>query len=261
MPQIDRHQLIACLRQALQNLPEVLAAWEGGSAAFSYLDELSDVDAVAVVEDNALDAVFSAVEAALTQLSPVTLRHDVAGSVGYTQKFYRLRDASEFLVLDLVLLRRSDPLLFREVELHGEGKTWFDRAGLLTPAHLDARADLAAARARIAPLRSGFEMFQHIVSKERLRGRAVEALQFYQAMSLRPLVEALRLLHCPHKRGFGLRYLARDLPAELLPRIERLAYVADLQDLEAKHAELQRWFRETILALEQGELGKPPGPN
>jgi len=261
MPQIDRHQLIAGLRQALQDLPEVIAAWEGGSAAFTYLDEYSDVDAVAVVQDDALGTVFEAVERALNRLSPVTLRHDVAGSAGYTQKFYRLRDASEFLVLDLVLIRRSDPLLFREVELHGQGRTWFDRAGLLGAAHLDASADLRAAAARIAPLRSGFEMFQHIVSKERLRGRAVEALQFYQAMSLRPLVEALRLLHCPQRRGFGLRYLARDLPAELLPRIERLAYVADLVELETKHQEVQRWFRETIAALEQGELGKLPSPN
>lgn len=55
-------------------------------------------------------------------------------------------------------------------------------------------------------------MFQDIPTKERLRGRAVEALNFYQAMTLHPLIEALRPLHCPQRRGFSVRYLARDAP-------------------------------------------------
>lgn len=46
-------------------------------------------------------------------------------------------------MVDLVLLRRGDPLLFREVELHGNGTTWLDRYQLLSPKHLDAQADLA----------------------------------------------------------------------------------------------------------------------
>jgi hypothetical protein len=70
-------------------------------------------------------------------------------------------------------------------------------------------------------------------------------------MTLRPLVEALRLLHCPQRRGFGLRYLARDLPADVVARVTGLAFVQDLADLERKHAEAQKWFWETMNALEQ----------
>ncbi|MDT8998666.1 hypothetical protein RQP53_05215 [Paucibacter sp. APW11] len=252
---LTRPRLLEHLHQLVPTIPAVVAAWEGGSAAFDYRDELSDIDAVLVVEDDAVEAVFTAVEQGLQTLSPLALRHDVQGSVGYTQRFYRLEGCSEFLVIDLVLIRRSDPLLFREVELHGQGHTWLDRAGLLVEAHIDPLADRAAARARLAPLRSGFEMFQHIVKKERLRGRAVEALQFYQAMSLRPLVEALRLLHCPARRGFGLRYLARDLPAEVHQRLIPLAFVRDLDDLALKHEAVQAWFAETmaLLALDAGD--------
>lgn len=256
MPLVDRERLLATLRAALQAQAAVVAAWEGGSAAFSYRDELSDVDAVVVVDDDAVEAVFDAVESALAALSPIALRHDVVGTSGFSQRFYRLRDASEFLVVDLVLLRRSDPLLFREVELHGQGHTWVDREGLLQQAsHLDADQDLAQARARLPALRSAFDMFQHIPTKERLRGRAVEALQFYQGMTVRPLVEALRLLHCPQRRIFGLRYLARDLPAEVVARIEPLMFVADLSDLERKHEQAQQWFWETMAALERDGAG------
>jgi hypothetical protein len=97
---VTRADLIAVLRHTLERVDAVDAAWEGGSAAFDAADELSDVDAVAVVADDAIDTTFAQVEAALHALSPVTLRHDVAATAGYAQKFYRLRDAGEFLVVD-----------------------------------------------------------------------------------------------------------------------------------------------------------------
>lgn len=78
MRTIKRTQLIATLRQALEHNAQVCAACEGGSAAFTYMDELSDVDAVVAVEDDAVSAVFDAVETALRALSPIDLCH-VAG--------------------------------------------------------------------------------------------------------------------------------------------------------------------------------------
>jgi predicted nucleotidyltransferase len=242
MSTVTRPQLVSLLQQALQALPAVDAAWEGGSAAFGSDDALSDIDVVAVVADHAIEPTFDAVESALNNLSPVTLRVDTPGTVGFAQKFYRLRDAGEFLVVDLVFIRRGDPLLFREVEVHGHGQTWFDRRSVLVEAHVDPLADQAQALARVPVLLASFAMFQHIVTKERLRGRAVEALVFYQAMTLRPLVEALRLLHVPQRRMFGLRYLQRDLPAPVCARIEALAFVRDLPDLAVKHEQARAWF-------------------
>jgi len=255
MSEVKRADLIEVLRQALERSDAVDAAWEGGSAAFDAADELSDVDAVAVVADDAVDDTFAQVESALNSLSPVTLRHDVAATVGYAQKFYRLRDAGEFLVVDFVVLRRGDPLLFREVELHGRGPTWFDRRGILVESRLDATNDIAQARARVPALASAFAMFQHLVTKERLRGRAVDALMFYQSMTLRPLAEAVRLLHCPQRRGFGLRYLARDLPADACAELEALAFVRDLDDLAGKHERARRWFDRCIDRLQASGPG------
>lgn len=249
MPLLTRSQLIETLQAAVAAHPDVDAAWEGGSAAFSYRDELSDIDAVLVVADEAIERVFADVEAALAARSPIALLHEVTGTSGYRQRFYRLRDCSEFLVVDLVLIRRSDPLLFREVELHGHGRVWHDRTGVLHEVHLDVEQDLAAARARIPVLATAFEMFQHIPTKERQRGRAVEALHFYQAMTVRPLMEALRLLHCPARRVFGPRYLARDLPADVCRRLERLSFVRDLDDLATQHAAAEAWFHDCLDVL------------
>lgn len=248
---ITRPQLIGVLQSTLQDIDAVDAAWEGGSAAFANDDGLSDVDAVVVVADDAVESTFAQVEAALNALSPIALRYDVPGTPGFAQKFYRLRDAGEFLVVDLVLLRRSDPLLFREVELHGRGRTWFDRRAILAEAHLDAEHDMVQALARVPVLAASFAMFQHIVTKERLRGHAIDALVFYQQMTWRPLVEALRLLHGPQRRVFGPRYLTRDLPAAVCQRIEALAYVRDLADLAAKHEQARAWFDQCIERLQR----------
>jgi predicted nucleotidyltransferase len=260
MANLTRTQLIATLQRALARMDAVDAAWEGGSAAFGSEDELSDIDAVAVVADDAIAPTFVAVEAALAALSPVVLRYDTPGTVGFAQKFYRLRDAGEFLVVDLVFIRRSDPLLFREVELHGQGRTWFDRRGVLATTHLDAARDDEQARARIPVLAAAFAMFQHIISKEVRRGRAVDALIFYQSMTWRPLVEAVRLLHCPQRRVFGPRYLTRDLPPATCARLQALAYVRDLADLADKQGAAQQWFGDCIARLQtQGPgSGLPP---
>jgi hypothetical protein len=70
-------------------------------------------------------------------------------------------------------------------------------------------------------------------------------------MTLRPLAEALRLLHDPQRRVFGLRYLARDLPAETCAALESLAFVRDLDDLEVKHEAARRWFDRCIERLQR----------
>ena len=104
----------------------------------------------------------------------------------------------------------------------------------------------------MATLATAFAMFQPIVTKERLRGRAVEALMFYQATTLRPLAEAARLLHCPQRRIFGLRYLERGLPAGACARIEALAFVGDLDDLAGKHEQARLWFDRCIARNSSG---------
>ncbi len=262
---VTRAQLVATVRAALVARVDVDAAWEGGSAAFDREDAWSDVDAVAVVADDAVAAVFSAVETALDALSPRELTLPMAGTTGYAQRFYRLRDAGEFLVVDLVLLRRSDPLLFREVEIHGRGRTWFDRSGVLVERHLDLEADLAAARARVEPLGAQFAMFQHLVKKDAARGRAADAMAFFQGHTWRPLIEALRLLHAPHTRLFGPRYLQRDLPADTAAALAALSYVGDLTALQAAQARAASWFAVAHARLRAlgpgaglGEAALPP---
>ena len=70
-------------------------------------------------------------------------------------------------------------------------------------------------------------MFQPLVIRAIARGHVAEAMHWYMAFALRPLVDVLRMRHCPDRFDFGLRYLDRDLPPELRAELERLAYPGD----------------------------------
>ena len=89
-----------------------------------------------------------------------------------------------------------------------------------------------------------FELFQSLVAKELRRGRLLDALGFYQGLTLRPLVQLLGMQHRPLTWDFGLRYLHDDLPAATAARLADLHLVADLDDLAAKHVAAVAWFHE-----------------
>ena len=114
---------------------------------------------------------------------------------------------------------------------------------------MDLSADLSLAYRRVEILKAGFVLFQHLIKKEIARGRGAEALLFYHGFTLRPLVEALRIPHCPHRRVFHLRYLERDLPRDVAARICALSFVRDIDDLKDKRDEAEAWFRETVMTI------------
>jgi len=50
------------LKELLQNKPQVLAAWEGGSAATGFLDDYSDLDLGIVTDKDMADELFGLIE-------------------------------------------------------------------------------------------------------------------------------------------------------------------------------------------------------
>ena len=105
-----REQVVELLRRALEPLAYVNAAWLGGADAFGRADELSDVDLQVDVDDGYVAATFGTVEAALQAASPITARLVMPMPTwhGHAQRFYRLRDTTEFTAVDLVVFERSD---------------------------------------------------------------------------------------------------------------------------------------------------------
>jgi predicted nucleotidyltransferase len=249
MTTVTRRSMIDALVAALQPRADVNAAWLGGSDAFGRADELSDVDLCVDVADGSALAVLDAVEDALRTLSPIRARYDVPEPSwhGHAQRFYRLTDAPETLLLDVAAMERSNQRMrFSEREAHGEPVVLFDKIGVVRSTSLDAQQNAEAMRARRTALRAREAIFGGFPEKEAARGRATDALGFYHSMLLLPLVEALRMRWCPERWSFGLRYLDHDLPGDVAARLKDLAYPRDLEDLRHKAARARAWLAEEL---------------
>jgi hypothetical protein len=259
-PTISRTDIIAALTKSLGAEPWVDALWEGGSAAFGRADKWSDVDLQAIAEDSQTVRIFEIIEATLTALSPINQVYRVPEPAwhGHSQRFYELEAAGPFLMVDFCVMKRSSTNRFLEREIHGKARFLFDRAGVqaaVTPG--DANAWDARLRDRIVQLTARFRMFQPLVTKDCLRGRHLDALHFYQALTLAPLVEMLRIKHDPWRHNFGWRYLQCDLPADDYEGLVRLAYPGRLEAIPALHEEAVHWFEQLAAELAARETLTP----
>jgi hypothetical protein len=252
-----REEVVEVLREALLPLAHVNAAWLGGSDAFGRADELSDVDLQVDVDDGHVAATFGAIEAALAAASPIVARLVMPMPTwhGHAQRFYRLRDTSEFCAVDVVVFERSDPRrYYNQTERHGRPLVLFDRGGVVHPEALD-RGELAATlRREVTRMRERQPFTLPQVAKEVRRGDALAALGSWHRYVLAPLVTCYRIRHAPARHDFGTRYTGDDLPAEVRETLAELSFVADLDDLAAKLPTGQRLLRELLAEL-GGELG------
>lgn len=247
-PELQRDEIVAAVRAAVESRADVLAMWEGGSAAWGREDDWSDVDLQLLVEDDAVAATIDAVDRVLEALGPVAIRFEVPRPAwhGHEQVFYRLDRAGEYRLVDLAVMRRSAPNQLNERERHGERRIAFDKTGAAGSVALDRAAHAARTAERLRQISKSFPLFQSLARKELLRGNAIGAIAFYHSHTLQPLLTLLRIRHCPDRFDFGPRYAKIDLPPELLRRIEPLWLVGSLGEIPEKQACAERLFDEVL---------------
>jgi len=253
---LTRDRVIHVLVDALEPLDYIHAFWEGGAAAFGRIDEWSDVDLYLVVDDERVDEAFLAVENALKSLSPVEQKYKVLHppSLHLSQAFYKLEDASEYLLIDLAILTPKSPDKFLEPEIHGNAIFYFNKSDQVKPPPLDREALARKLQKRFGRLRARFAMFNSFVQKEINRGSYLEALDFYRAYTLGTLVEALRIRHSPFHHNFRMHYIHYELPPEIVKKLEHLYFVGDEKDLQEKYDEATNWFDGLASETDPGKV-------
>jgi hypothetical protein len=222
---LDRDRIIDAVRAAVEPHDWARAMYVAGSASFGRVDRWSDVDVGVAVADGRVEDGFAAVEAALTSLAPIETCWRVNPPTHEKpQRVYKLAGADPFLLVDVGVLPASTPREKRFVERrrHGAPRVIFDLDGFTDDVPADPAAHRARLRARLDELKLRFAMTQTHPRKAAFRGEAAEAVVFYQAFTLRPLVEVLRMKHDPWRHDFDVRYLRFDLPDDVRRRLEPL---------------------------------------
>ena len=259
---LTREVIVETLVNALEPLDYVHAFYEGGAAAFGRIDEWSDIDLYAVADDEKIDAVFLAVEKTLERLSPIEqkLRTPQLPWPGVSQTFYKLSTASEFLLIDLAVLKLNAPEKFLEPLIHGNVVFYFNKNDALKPNRFDKKTFSEKLRVRLQMMQARFSMFNNLVQKEIYRHNYLEAMEWYHVFTLTALVEALRMKHNPVHHDFRMRYMHYELPTETIRRLENLYFVKNAKDLQEKYNEATEWYKETILKINPSFMSPERAP-
>lgn len=246
-----RSKIIDTLVDFLRPLDFVHALWEGGAAAFGRVDEWSDIDLYVVVDDDRIDQAFAITEEALKSVSPIDKRYPVLQNPwpGVFQVFYRLRDTSKYLLIDLAILQSSEGEKFLEPEIHGNNVFYFNKPPEINPTPIDKDRFNAKIHERLQRLHARFEMFNIFVQKEINRANSLEAIDLYYNITLASLVEALRSRHNPFHFDFKMRYVHYELPEAIVDKLKDLYFVKNMDDLQRKYRKASQWFLETMLQI------------
>jgi hypothetical protein len=256
---LSRGQVLSALVDALEPLPHVHAFWEGGAAGFDRVDQWSDADVQMVVDDDRVEKTFEVIEETLGSLSKIDVKYRLPEPTwhGHSQCFYRLKDASPYLMIDLVVMKEtSEADRFMEASIHGKPHVFFDKKDVIKVKAVDLGAHLAKIEARLESLKNLFNLFWILTTKEIYRGNSIEAISFYMNYTLRPLVEALRIRHCPIRFFYSTRYVHYDLPPEIVARLETLYFPKDTQTMEKYREEAEAWFWEVLDEIDLEEVRK-----
>jgi hypothetical protein len=249
-----RDEILSALEISLKPIDEVYALWEAGAAAFNRVDQWSDIDLMVDVQDDYVDQTWRVIENTLLGLSPIELRFELPQPAwhGHSQVFYRLKDASPFLYVDALVMQHSNPNKFLEVEGHGLPKVLFDKIGVTQAPSFDPQALHTKLVRQLKQMKVTFELFQTETAKELNRGNNIEAISFYYASTIRPLVELLRIryMDVPARHKFYTRYIQYDLPTDVVEKLSELFYVCDAADLAEKHRRAGEWFRQVMKEME-----------
>jgi hypothetical protein len=258
-PTVPRSHIIEALHTAYEAMPDAWAAFLGGSDATGRTDALSDIDLVVIVADGAVEPALAIAHEALESLSPIVHRWRVPEPTwhGHAQEFLALADADPAHFVDLLVVQGSADERFLEPERHGRPLVLFDRLGLVHPDPLDRAALHGRIDERLATLRQRFPLFQTLVSRAVDRGFAAEAAGAYQDLTLKPLIELLRIRHCPDRFDFGARYLDRDLPPTLRTEVESLALPGTLAQVEQFRARAATLFEAVLAELDDPDREQP----
>ncbi|MGC9366731.1 MAG: hypothetical protein ACP5FK_06785 [bacterium] len=240
--------ITAGLKELLISNSEVISAWEGGSAATGYKDELSDLDLVLICKDQSVDEIFKQIEKFLDRNYRIKTTFHVPQPAwhGHSQKFYILHQSPDLFYVDLLIQKESAGNRFLEPDRHGNAQVWFDKQGLINPVLSDAEEAKKKMAKMFWIIEQSYELLIRDVKKQLVRKNLIDAMDEYQVLVSRRLVPLLNFKYRPAKYDFGMRYTYRDFPQKICEKVENLLLINNLNHLQEKLDCAQKWIENLI---------------
>ena len=248
---LTRQTLVKNLVKSLEKKPYIVACWEGGSAATGRLDEYSDLDLVTCAEANSTEKAMEDMSLALSQLSEIeySCRIPEPSWHGHSQCFFKISGINENFFIDFVVMSKNTCNKFIEPERHGKPVIYFDKSGFIDSKSANTDAFTDSKEKRFQHLKSFFPFIKIAVTKELKRNKPLDALAFYRR-SVDMLIEIMGMNYRPYRYDFGMRYLHKDFPADIIKTLENLCYVAHPQQIKTNLEQIDKLFQNYVQKLE-----------
>ena len=243
---MHREEIFNEIINELRSYPQINLLAEGGAKAFRRYDELSDLDLMVDVEDGKAEETVKQFESFLEKLAGIAAVYAAAENKDFQHKFYKLKNADRFAIIDLFIVERSNPVKELEQQIHGDFVIHYDRYGYMKDQVFDKDAFQKKVDAFGKKSKNVFEFFLFQAEKEILRGRYIDALAYYFDLMLKPLIRLLRIKYNPIHYNFELRYLNDELPAGIVKEIEKLLSIKDPEDLKVKYKMAIELYKKEI---------------
>ena len=246
----DRDELIRILADAARNEPEILALWEGGSAAFGRVDHLSDADLHVVVTAGQVERAITAIRRPLSDRWGIAREYRRQTYAGDRQFFWQLAGVSPFNFVDMVFRECPEEGVSIDRGRHGSPLVHVDKCGCITVTSEPADEQRARLQKSLSHIKEfHWDLKIDLIRKYIRRGNSLHAFGAYQTGLIRPLVELLRIKYCPERSSHHLAHVQWDLPAEITARLEPLVMVSTLSDLEKSLSIVDEWTRDLLREL------------
>jgi hypothetical protein len=152
-------------------------------------------------------------------------------------------------IIDLHVSDLADHHRIIDTRRHGEPLVVHDPDGLVALRPDDEEAMQRERTEAVAQIAARRPTAAWLVNRAIARGHLAEAVVFHVQFAVNPLVRLLRILHCPARHDFGLRYLDTDLPEGYAARVEDLLPGPDLAERAAAAFAWQDDLLEQLAAV------------
>ena len=192
---LTRDIIIRTIVDFMNHVTYVHALYEGGAIAFNRIDEWSDIDLYVVVDDEKVNQTFDVVESVLKSVAPIKHKYSVPKLPwpNVSQAFYRLEKTSEYLLIDLAVIKLSSSEKFLEPHIHGKVVFYINKSDEIKVPTINKEELTENLKQKLAQLRDKFALLNINVQKEINRGNYLEALVLYNSLTLGSIVDALRI--------------------------------------------------------------------
>jgi len=242
-----RDYIIEKLYKSLEPLPYIHALWLEGADAIGTVDEYSDIDFWADIDDEYEKQAYKAVEDALSGIAPIDYKYVMNhGHPKIRQRIYHLANTSKYLMIDFCWQLHSRPkdeyAYYLGDNVEG-AKVIFDKDNII---RYKDPSDYAAANQEILE-EAKYRRTQHLRAEKYVRrGQYLEAYAFYNRYVLEPLISLLRLIYTPAYPEHYLIHISLHIPAHERERLEYFAQICSLDDIEKKIPLAGTWFDELV---------------